>query len=361
MVSDNFVKVYKEKDFVKNQWSGGMTEELFIYPDSSSYEKRDFIFRLSKATIDAEKTKFTKVDGYRRHLVLLSGDVTLVSDSKKSKKLKDLSTFVFSGSDETESFGRGTDYNLMVKEESQSSLEVYELREEGQSVSLPSFMREGEAFICLYCHKGYSVIGYNDTKEYLKESEQLVIKASEADEVVLMGEGVVIGAYVAFDEVEYFEDKGKKPVSLDDIKASYFIAYTSFRGAKFISKKRRNLWYDPLLSKSIKKAEKFYITFILYFVGLFFAFYLDMEKGTGAILWTLLYLLVILPLSYLIFIPKPVRDHMIPISDLKGTQKKIYDEGKEKNPQAERILKKYRITGRNEGDDHKGRSYGSFK
>jgi len=363
MVFNNSVKIYTEKDFVKKQWSGGVTEELFIYPPGSSYEKRDFIFRLSKASIEAEKTKFTELTGFTRHLVLLEGDVTLVSDSRKSKKLDRLSTFSFKGSEEIESFGTGKDYNLMVKEDAESALEVYEVTEEGRAFKLPSFIHGKEAYLCFYCLKGYSVIGLGDHKEYLKESQQVVIKEQDIEEreVLLMGEGVTIGAYVAFDKTEYFEEKKKSPITFQDIKDAYFIAYTSFRGAKFINKKRRNLWYDPHLVKGIRKAEKFYITFILYFIGLFFALYIDVHKGTGAILWTLLYLLIILPLSYLIFIPRPVKDHMIPVSQLTALQKKLYDEEKEKNPQTEKILKKYRITGSNEGDEHKGRSYGSFK
>ena len=51
------VKIYNT--FPTSKWSGGETTELYIYPADYQYKKRDFLFRISRATIPKEKSIFT--------------------------------------------------------------------------------------------------------------------------------------------------------------------------------------------------------------------------------------------------------------------------------------------------------------
>ena len=44
------IKIISKSDFIVNNWSGGKTTELFIYPKGASLSKRDFICRISSAT-----------------------------------------------------------------------------------------------------------------------------------------------------------------------------------------------------------------------------------------------------------------------------------------------------------------------
>lgn len=68
-------KVLNKLNYKKTNWSGGDTTELYIYPEDSRYQKRDFLFRLSSATVNLEKSAFTKLDGVSRKLMLLSGEI----------------------------------------------------------------------------------------------------------------------------------------------------------------------------------------------------------------------------------------------------------------------------------------------
>jgi len=43
------LKILKAEDNLTSSWSGGTTAQISIYPESSAYEKRDFIWRISSA------------------------------------------------------------------------------------------------------------------------------------------------------------------------------------------------------------------------------------------------------------------------------------------------------------------------
>ena len=62
-------------DFRTSAWSGGTTTELFLYPEGGSYAARDFLFRISSATVDLEESDFQRCPAWsatsRRSAVVL--------------------------------------------------------------------------------------------------------------------------------------------------------------------------------------------------------------------------------------------------------------------------------------------------
>ena len=78
---------YREKDFKTSNWSGGITTELFIYPREADYKKRDFLFRLSSATVDLDRSDFTPLPGFFRFISPLNGDLKISHDEKNFTKL----------------------------------------------------------------------------------------------------------------------------------------------------------------------------------------------------------------------------------------------------------------------------------
>ena len=53
-------KVIKKDDWKVSVWAGGTTNEIFIYPENSSYADRIFKARISVATTNnGEKSLFT--------------------------------------------------------------------------------------------------------------------------------------------------------------------------------------------------------------------------------------------------------------------------------------------------------------
>ena len=121
--------LYRQEDYNTSQWMGGNTTELAIYPKTSKYLDRNFIWRLSSATIDVEESDFSKLPDYDRVLMVLEGEVVLSYEGQRVARLKALEQDRFDGGWKTKSFGKITDYNLMVRKGSEGYLDVIELEE----------------------------------------------------------------------------------------------------------------------------------------------------------------------------------------------------------------------------------------
>ena len=107
-------KVLKKFDYITTKWSGGDTTQLYIYPESGEYAKRNFMFRLSTATVTSEKSVFTELKGISRKLMVLSGEMKLEHNGRYSKELKEFGQDSFMGEWETVSYGKAVDFNLMT-------------------------------------------------------------------------------------------------------------------------------------------------------------------------------------------------------------------------------------------------------
>jgi environmental stress-induced protein Ves len=369
-------QIIRKEEGRENQWAGGTTWELFRYPEDSSYETRDFLFRLSRAEIREESVAFTLFPDYQRHLMILSGEIVLVHEGKNTLRLSPFEQEVFDGGQPTRSFGRAQDYNLMVRKGQVGQLRALTLGEEAASYPLPSsFFKETRPYLvrCYYCESGYSVVVLGEDTMMLRPGDQLVLhgKTGEEMNLKLMGQGRTIEALVAYGALEGLDEESsvgfKERPTWQDIKDAFFIAYTNFRGAAYFSKRRRTLWYDPLLAKGILRVERFYLPMVIFVLGFLFSVYAGMEvsgnQGVAywVLAWLLLDLFVITPGIYLWGLPLPLRNHMKPLKDLTPYEKALYQKELSQNPQLEKILKRYAITGRNVGDQHEGRAYGSFR
>ena len=73
------------KDYRVSRWSGGETREFLLFPDGASYAGRDFLWRVSSATVELAESDFTPLPDYRRFLTPLSGALRLSGCSVHSK------------------------------------------------------------------------------------------------------------------------------------------------------------------------------------------------------------------------------------------------------------------------------------
>ena len=95
-------------------WAGGTTTQLFIYPKNAEYKNRDFLFRISTATIETTESIFTKLPEVQRKLMILDGEIKIEHKNRYSKTLKKFDQDEFSGNWDTKSCGKATDFNLMT-------------------------------------------------------------------------------------------------------------------------------------------------------------------------------------------------------------------------------------------------------
>lgn len=118
------MRVIRREEQMTKLWSGGTTTELYIYPESASYEKRDFFFRVSTATVEDDYSKFTELKGITRWITSITRP--LILKHQQTFTLEPFEVYQFDGGIETECFSKVTDMNLMTQG-IQGSMEVKEL------------------------------------------------------------------------------------------------------------------------------------------------------------------------------------------------------------------------------------------
>lgn len=107
-----------------NLWAGGSTYQYYLYPANSSYAEKDFLFRISSATIEQSPSVFTQFQGYTRYLSMLDNalDVTINGAAQHFEKQQ---IFLFDSNDTVVSTSLGTDFNWMIhKSIKQHHLEI---------------------------------------------------------------------------------------------------------------------------------------------------------------------------------------------------------------------------------------------
>ena len=108
-------KILRESDRKISNWSGGVTKELYIYPEDGNYQSRDFKFRISIATTELESSTFTKLENTNRVISILDGHMDLEHKNHHSISLDKYQIDRFKGHWDTFSKGKVTDFNLMIK------------------------------------------------------------------------------------------------------------------------------------------------------------------------------------------------------------------------------------------------------
>lgn len=357
------LSIYKKETNLTSKWSGGTTSQLSIYPESSEYGKRDFIWRISSAVIEAEESDFTKLPDFNRILMVLEGEVILSHEAERVSRLSRYQQDRFDGACNTKSFGKITDFNLMYKKGADATLGVFELRDEISNLKEGNHLTGEYAFESrfFFCDGEFSIVVVNGAEHLLKNGDTLVIKRGmlEPIEIGAMGNGKIVVGIIQFDE-EKIEDTPEIPrekASFDDFKMAAYLALTNYRGSQYIFKGRSGTWLDKDLQKAIGKIEKFLIPFCIAILGTI-AVALGAKETMGVesvlpaiTIWLALDIFILNPLLYFSVLPKPIRAHMKKIEDLSASEKKLYEEEKNTNKQAEKILKKYEITGRNKYKD----------
>jgi len=109
------ISLFPKKDCKASIWSGGLTYEYMIYPKTANYADRDFVFRISSATIEEVPSEFTKFKGYYRYLVMLDNSLN-VEINKEKKIYEKYEIMEFNSDDEVTSYTKGIDFNWMISE-----------------------------------------------------------------------------------------------------------------------------------------------------------------------------------------------------------------------------------------------------
>lgn len=108
-------KLLNKADYITTNWSGGTTTQLAIAPEGAVYAGRDFLWRLSSATVELPHSDFTPLPDYNRFLSVLEGEIKLKIDTDEPVPLVPGQVAAFDGGVPVESWGKCVDFNLMVR------------------------------------------------------------------------------------------------------------------------------------------------------------------------------------------------------------------------------------------------------
>lgn len=171
------IKIIKKEDLNTNEWSGGTTTQLYIYPENSSYKERNFLFRVSTATVDIEESHFTKLPGISRCIMPLNGEMILSHKGHHNISLKEYEIDSFEGDWDTISKGKVKDFNLMTNKGTEGSLDscILYAKDEYSTERL-----DKESVATIYIQKGEIKIEVNNEKILLSEGD-FVIFHKEGD------------------------------------------------------------------------------------------------------------------------------------------------------------------------------------
>lgn len=167
------ISLFPKKNSKPSIWSGGLTYEYMIYPKTANYTDRDFIFRISSATIEKLPSVFTKFKGYYRYLVMLDNCLD-IEVNKEKKMYEKYEIMEFNSDDEVTSFTEGTDFNWMVSEK----VAHHKLR-------LTNSSQNCDAEILFLFSLDITTIKINESSYYLEPYDLLVIENPEKENVML--------------------------------------------------------------------------------------------------------------------------------------------------------------------------------
>lgn len=162
-----------KKDSKASIWSGGLTYEYMVYPETASYADRDFAFRISSATIEKVPSEFTNFKGYHRYLVMLDNSLD-IEVNKKKKIYEKYQIMEFNSDDKVTSYTKGIDFNWMVSEKiSYPKLEV------------TNGNQNCNAQIILLFSLDPTVITINEKSYYLEPHDLLFIENPERKNIII--------------------------------------------------------------------------------------------------------------------------------------------------------------------------------
>lgn len=144
--------------WVVSQWSGGKTTQLAIAPDGAVYQNRNFLWRLSSATVELEQSDFTPLPDYTRLISVLKGGMTLCPEGQEPVSLAPFEVYSFDGATPVLSKGRCTDFNLMLRKgRCEGSLQTCCMGEKSTltlTAAIPSPLRYAHRTVAIYCAEG---------------------------------------------------------------------------------------------------------------------------------------------------------------------------------------------------------------
>lgn len=180
---DNHIRILNEEDFKTSAWSGGKTTELFIYPEDSNYNERNFKMRISSATVELNQSQFTKLEGVNRFITPLNDTLRLTHDELEFENLQPFQVYEFDGGIDTISYGKVKDFNLMLANGARGKLKSFFIEGGKEIILLASY-----GFNMLYSFDCPFRISIGEEEFLLYPNELLILKSKTSNHIKIQSE-----------------------------------------------------------------------------------------------------------------------------------------------------------------------------
>ena len=182
----------KQSDYNISQWSGGTTTQLAIAPEGAIYAERDFLWRISSATVDLEESDFTALPDYHRWISTLEGGMKLSHEKGAPIELSPYQVHQFDGGIDTHSWGKCTDFNLMLRKGKAIGNVRSLILKDGQTQTI-TFEQPDPAFsncqLLLFCGQGGAQVKENGKSITLAQGESVYVNQAEDTVLNLTAQG----------------------------------------------------------------------------------------------------------------------------------------------------------------------------
>ena len=186
------LKHLKQSDYNISRWSGGTTTQLAIAPEGAIYAERDFLWRISSATVDLEESDFTALPDYHRWISTLEGGMKLSHEKGALIELSPYQVHQFDGGIDTHSWGKCTDFNLMLRK-GKATGKIRSLTMKDGETQTISFEQPDPAYpncqLLIFCGQGSAQVKENGESIVLVQGESVYeVQAADAN-LVLSAQG----------------------------------------------------------------------------------------------------------------------------------------------------------------------------
>ncbi len=379
--------------------NGGKSHQLGLFPEGSVIEARKFIW-LSSVCEDGEDKgegalkgrSFSIFENHLRNIVIIDGNIILAIGEERAERLGQYAQTQFDGAIRTDSFGSLKGFLLTTKKGTSAEVNIFELKEK-YTVKIGNPENFSHGSFLLYCTGGFAIVAIDGKRFPLEKGAQFVLNYSKYEEIeiILLGNGIFIMSEVFYDydEEEYKKEeriqiaKNEKEAAsslfsrdegelilqeynenLSPVKQGFFqeylfalkIANLFFRGKGLIKIKNQNILYSNILKKRIRIVRN---SFLPFFIGIFtLALGLVVTSSTigseayvGVVVsWLITFTLIINPMTYYVFLPKPLWRHIRYTFTLNEDEKSDFGAGEVEENRTERILRKYKNAGKQKYD-----------
>lgn len=185
--------VINNKNQITKRWSGGTTTEICTFPKNSNYEDKSFIWRISSAKIESEESNFTYLKNIWREIMILDGNVKLIHNDETSVNLVRFEKHSFNGEWKTRSYGKVTDFNLMVSEKANGNISYIKLNENTMSkfsLNIKNKRNHKNLSYGFYCYEGNIKVSLEDKSFTLNKNDFFLINLKKGfGSMFLINEG----------------------------------------------------------------------------------------------------------------------------------------------------------------------------